>query len=92
MLQTELSFSWQDEKMLKMPCFPGIYSTDRGLNLCFIIIKLELCTCARLSSSSLGNIGAEIAVLSWNNFYCQGTTALFHNQETVPLLMLQTEL
>jgi hypothetical protein len=36
-------------------------------------------------------IGAEIAVLSWNNFYCQGTTALFHNQETAPLRMSQTE-
>jgi hypothetical protein len=34
-----------------------------------------------LSSRSLGKIGAEIEVLSWNHFYCQVTTALFHNQE-----------
>jgi hypothetical protein len=27
-----------------------------------------------------------------NHLYCQGTTALFHNQETALLRMLQTEL
>jgi hypothetical protein len=37
-------------------------------------------------------IGAEIAVLSWNYFYGQGTTGLFHNQETARLRMRQTEL
>jgi hypothetical protein len=36
---------------------------------------------------SLGKICAEIAVLSWKNFYCQGTTALFNNQEIAPLRM-----
>jgi hypothetical protein len=41
---------------------------------------------------SLGKIGAEIAVLSWNISYCQGTRALFHNQESARLRMLQTEL
>jgi hypothetical protein len=35
---------------------------------------------------------AEIAVLSWNNFYFQGTRTLFHNQETAPLHMIQTRL
>jgi hypothetical protein len=42
--------------------------------------------------SLLGKRGAEIAVLYWNNFYCQGTKALFNNQETLPLRMRQTEL
>jgi hypothetical protein len=37
-------------------------------------------------------IGAEIAVFSWNNFYCQGNTALFHNQEIALLHMRQIEL
>jgi hypothetical protein len=36
-------------------------------------------------------IGAEIAVLSWNNFYWQWTTALFNNQETAPLRIRQIE-
>jgi hypothetical protein len=58
---------------------------------CSIIKKLHLCACARLISRSLCKIGAEIAVLSWNLFYCQGTTALYHNQETAPLRMRQTE-
>jgi hypothetical protein len=31
-------------------------------------------------------------LLSWKYFYFQGTTALFHNQETSPLQMRQTEL
>jgi hypothetical protein len=53
---------------------------------------MHVCARARLSSRSLGKIGAEIAVLFWNNFYCQGTTALFYNQENAPLRMLQTEL
>jgi hypothetical protein len=30
-------------------------------------------------------------VLSWNHFYFQGTTTLFHNQETTPLRMRQTD-
>jgi hypothetical protein len=34
-------------------------------------------------------IGAEVAVLSWKNFYCHGTTAQFHNQETATLRMSQ---
>jgi hypothetical protein len=55
-------------------------------------MKMHLCACAKLSFRPLGKIGAEIAVLSWNKFYCHGTTALFHNQETEPLRMLQTEL
>jgi hypothetical protein len=42
-----------------------------------------------LSSRSLGKIGAEIAVISWKNFYGQGNTTLFHNQETAPLRMFQ---
>jgi hypothetical protein len=37
-------------------------------------------------------IGAEIAVISWNSFYGQGTTALFHNHKTAPQLMRQFEL
>jgi hypothetical protein len=41
---------------------------------------------------SLGKIGAEIAVISWNYFYCQWTTALYHNQENAPLRVRQTEL
>jgi hypothetical protein len=40
-----------------------------------------------MSSGSLGKIGAEIAVIPWKYFYCQGTTALFHNQENAPLRM-----
>jgi hypothetical protein len=71
---------------------PGKFSTVRGPEHCSIIWKIQLCACARLSSRSLGKIGAEIAVLSWNKFYCQGTTALFFNQETATLLMRQTEL
>jgi hypothetical protein len=31
-------------------------------------------------------------VLSWKNFNCQVTIALFHNQETAPLRKRQTEL
>jgi hypothetical protein len=42
--------------------------------------------------SSLGKRVAEIAVLSWNNFYRQGPTALFHNQKTASLRMRQNEL
>jgi hypothetical protein len=52
---------------------------------------MHLCASARLSSRSLGKIGAEIAVLYWKNFYCQGTSTLFHNQETAPLRMRQTD-
>jgi hypothetical protein len=40
-----------------------------------------------MSSRSLGKIFAEIAVLSWNEFYFQETTALFHYQENAPLRM-----
>jgi hypothetical protein len=74
-------------KVLKSQIFPGIIFTAMGPKHCSIIRKLHHCTCARLSSRSLGKISAEIAVyflLSYNNFYCQGTTALFHNQETAP--------
>jgi hypothetical protein len=46
----------------------------------------------RLSSRTLGKIDAEIAVLSWNKFYCQGPRALFPNQEISFLRMRQTEL
>jgi hypothetical protein len=53
---------------------------------------LHLCACARLSSRSFAKLVAEIAVLSWNISYGQGTTTLFHNQESEPLCMLQTEL
>jgi hypothetical protein len=73
-------------------CFPGTISTARGPQHCSIIKKLHLCACARLSSHSLGKIGAEISVHSWNYFYCQEITALFHNPETAPLRMRQTEL
>jgi hypothetical protein len=72
--------------------FPGTISTGRGPEHCSIINKFLLCACARLSSRSLGKIGAEIVEISWNNFYCQGTTVLFHNQGTAPLRMLQIEL
>jgi hypothetical protein len=54
-------------------------------------MKLHLCACARLSSHTLGKIGTEIAVLSWNHYYSQGTRTLFHNQETALRRMLQTE-
>jgi hypothetical protein len=54
--------------------------------------NLHLCACSKLSSRSIGKIGDEIAVLSWNNFYCQGTTALFSKQQTATLRMRQTEL
>jgi hypothetical protein len=70
----------------------GNISTASGPEHCLIIRKIHLCACARLNSRSLGKLGAEIAVLSWNNFYCQRTTALFHNQETAPLRMRQFEL
>jgi hypothetical protein len=76
----------------EMAVYPGNYSTAKGPQHCSIIRKLLHCACPRLSSGSLGKIGAEIAVLSWKYFYCQGTTALFHNQDTAPLLMPQTEL
>jgi hypothetical protein len=76
----------------KSQCFPRTISTNRGPQFCSIIRKLHVCPWARLSSRSLGKISAEIAVLSWNNFYCQGPTALFHNQETAPLHRRQTEL
>jgi hypothetical protein len=72
-----------------MSVFPRTISTARELQLCSIIRKLHLCECARLSSRSLGKIGAQITVISWKLFYCQGTTTLFHNQETEPLRMLQ---
>jgi hypothetical protein len=88
--QTELLLSLQE--LLKSQCFPGTISTVRGPQHCSIIRKLHLYACARLSSRSLGKLGAEIAVLFWNNFYCQGTRALFHNQETAPLRMRQTDL
>jgi hypothetical protein len=42
--------------------------------------------------SLFGKIGAEIAVLSWKNFYCQRTTSLLDNQETAPLRMRQVEI
>jgi hypothetical protein len=35
-------------------------------------MKLLLCTCSRLSFSSVGTIGAEIAVLSGNNSTASG--------------------
>jgi hypothetical protein len=76
----------------EIQCIPLTISTARGLELCSIMRKLHLCAFSRLSSSSLGKIGAEIAVLSWNNFYCQVTTTQFYNQETAPLRMRQTEL
>jgi hypothetical protein len=78
MRQTEFSHP-VGKIQLKKQCFPGIISTDRGPHHCFIIRKLQLCACFRLISHSLGKLGAEMAVLSWNNFYCQGTRALFHN-------------
>jgi hypothetical protein len=40
-----------------------------------------------MSSRSLGKIGDDIAVLSWNHFYCQGPTTLFNNSEIAPLRM-----
>jgi hypothetical protein len=79
-------------EVLKSQCFPGTIFTARRPLHSSIIRKLHLCECARMSSRSLGKINAEIAVLSWKHFYCQGTTALFHIQETAPLLMRQTEL
>jgi hypothetical protein len=77
---------------MKTPCFPGINSIVRGKQHCSIIRKQHLCSCFKLTSHSLGKIGAEIAVLSWKNFYCQGTKSVFHNQETAPLHMRQSEL
>jgi hypothetical protein len=77
---------------MKLLYFPGTISTAKGQQLCAIIKKMHLSACSSLSSHSLGKRGAEIAVLSWNNFYCQGPTALFHNQETASLRMRQTEL
>jgi hypothetical protein len=62
-----------------------------GPQHCSIIRKLHICASARLSSRSLGKLGAETAVLSWNYFYCQGTRFVFHNQEISPLRILQTE-
>jgi hypothetical protein len=91
MRQTELSLSWQ-KYLQKSQCFPGNISNARGTHHCSIIRKMHLCTCARLSSRSLGKIGDEIAVLSWNNFYSQGITALFHNQEAASLRMRQTDI
>jgi hypothetical protein len=90
MRQTELFFSLKIGSEIAV--FLGINSTGRGPQHCSIIRKLHLCACSSLNSRSLGEIGAEIAVLSWNHFYCKGTTALFHNQETAPLRMRQTEL
>jgi hypothetical protein len=55
-------------------------------------MKFHFGPCSRLSFRSLGIIGAEIAVLSWINFYCQRTTVQFHNQEIARLRMRQTEL
>jgi hypothetical protein len=75
----------------KSQCFPVTFPTARRPQLCSIIRNLHLCACSGLSSRSLGKIGEEIAVFSWNNFYCQWTTALFRNQETAPLHMRQTE-
>jgi hypothetical protein len=54
--------------------------------------KLHLCECARVSYRTLGKTGSEIAEFSWNHFYCQGHTALFHNQENELLRMRQSEL
>jgi hypothetical protein len=48
--------------------FPGTISTANIPQHCSIIRKMHLCACAKLSSRSLGKIGAEIAVLSRNNF------------------------
>jgi hypothetical protein len=78
--------------LLKRPWSDLILFSVLGTLLCSLIRKLHLCACARLSYRSLGKIDDEIAVLSWNNFYCQGTRALFHNQETAPLRMRQTVL
>jgi uncharacterized protein YbgA (DUF1722 family) len=44
-----------------------------------------------MSSRSLGKVGAEIAELSLNHFYCQWTTSLIHILETATLRMRQTE-
>jgi hypothetical protein len=63
-----------------------------GPEHCSIIRKMHFCACAKLSSRSFVKINAEIAVLSWNHFYCLGNTAMFYNQETASLLMLQTDL
>jgi hypothetical protein len=78
--------------VLKKQSFPGTFSTERGPNLCSFIRQMQLCACSRLSFLSLGKIGNETAVLSWNIFYCQGTKTLFRNQEIAPLRMRQTEL
>jgi hypothetical protein len=72
--------------------FLGTISNARRKQHCSIFRKRHLCACARLSTRSLGKIGADIAVLSWNQFYRQGTRALFHNEEIAPLGMFQTEL
>jgi hypothetical protein len=90
MRQTELLFPLKIGAEIAV--FLGIISTARGPQHCSIIRKLHLCSCSRLSSRSLDEIGAEIAVLSRNNFYCQRTTTLFHNQEIAPLRMLQAVL
>jgi hypothetical protein len=93
MRQTELrSLGKIGAEIAVISCFPGTISTARVPQHCSIIRNLHLCECARLRSRFLGNIDAEIAVLSWKNFFCQGTTALFHNKETGPLRMRQTEL
>jgi hypothetical protein len=90
MRQTEISPL--DKIGAEIEVFPGKISTAKGPHHCSIVRKLHLCACASLSSRSLGKIGGEIRVLSWNNFYCHGTTALFHNLETAPLRIRQTEL
>jgi hypothetical protein len=78
--------------VLKSQCFFGNISTASEPQDCSIIRKLHLCACYRLNSRSLGKIGAEIAVLSWNHFYGQGIKTLFYNQETAPLRMRQIAL
>jgi hypothetical protein len=90
MRQTDLSLSFKIGAEIEM--FPGTMSTARGPEHFSIIRKIYICACARVSSRTLGKIGAEIAVLSWNNFYCKETTDLFHNQDPAPLRILQTEI
>jgi hypothetical protein len=91
MRQIDLSLSFLSIGA-EIAMFPGTISTAKETQHCSIIRKLHPCACSGLSSRSLGKIGAEIEVLSWNNFYCQGTTSLFHNQETAPLRIRKNEL
>jgi hypothetical protein len=77
--------------MLKLQGFLEI-SYCQGTTALFHCQETAPLRMLRLSSRSLGKIGADIVVLSWNNFYCQVTTALFHYQETATLRMRQTDL